>query len=294
MPTQVGLMSGTSGDITFYSDYAEARDNASSGDTIQVWADLDEEILLKDGVNVWVAPGRILDRTTAGPTVTDGGRPIVSTLSGNAIIKNSYETTIPTIEYFECINISNSESSVIVKCDEVRALGNPIDTIQGPTINIQNAKSFSLYCNEISNKSNSCIFITECNRVIIDCLKIESGYDGENVGAPVISNSCVFSEINAQQIICNGFGSCIVHKDGVMVANSLKVTTKNSGTTSAPTILIGDGSGTQIMNLNFDELQNLNDIGGDTIKVDEGRINFVGRRIFSLVGFTLDIQSDAT
>ena len=39
MATQVSVVKGTDGVVTFYSTYAAARSAASSGDLIQIWAD---------------------------------------------------------------------------------------------------------------------------------------------------------------------------------------------------------------------------------------------------------------
>lgn len=44
------------GSIDLYSNYAAAIPNASSAnrDTIVIYADLDEEIVLKDKVDIWI------------------------------------------------------------------------------------------------------------------------------------------------------------------------------------------------------------------------------------------------
>ncbi len=54
MDTEVSVVTASTGAQTFYPTYAAARSAASTGDTIQVWADLyDQLILLKDGVDIW-------------------------------------------------------------------------------------------------------------------------------------------------------------------------------------------------------------------------------------------------
>ena len=63
MATEVSVRNGSTGAIIFYSTYAAARSAASSGDTINIWANLDEQILLKDTFNIWIAPNRIVDLT---------------------------------------------------------------------------------------------------------------------------------------------------------------------------------------------------------------------------------------
>ena len=54
-PTEVSLKAKSTGALTYYSTYADARSAAGSGDTIQIWADLDEQIILKDGVDIFIA-----------------------------------------------------------------------------------------------------------------------------------------------------------------------------------------------------------------------------------------------
>ncbi|MBL0106958.1 MAG: hypothetical protein IPP52_06660 [Ignavibacteria bacterium] len=61
MDTQTSVVTAATGAVTFYSTYASARTAANAGDLIQIWADLtDEQILLKDGDDIWIAPGRII------------------------------------------------------------------------------------------------------------------------------------------------------------------------------------------------------------------------------------------
>lgn len=47
-----------------YPTYAAARAASVAGDVIQIWADLNEQIPLKDRVDIWIMPGVELNNTT--------------------------------------------------------------------------------------------------------------------------------------------------------------------------------------------------------------------------------------
>lgn len=287
-PYQVRLINGTTGAITYFEFYDDARTASSDYDTIQIWADLDEEILLKDKVNIWVAPRRNLNRSTAGPTVTDGGNAVTCKIGGSGIITNTDDST-----YYECIHISNSASNVTIECDEVRGVGSPNKTIQGSTVNIVSATRFNLLCEEISNKNNTCIVIDTCDDLVIKCLKIVSGYDdGINLGVPVISCSGAACLMQAQEVICKGAGTCLLHLSGNLDANFLKILSKDATETPDPVVLVDSGDDSQVLNLSFDEIQNLNE-GGDGITANEGFVNLTGRRIFSDSGLSLNLSKNA-
>jgi len=293
-PHQVKLINGSTGAEALYATYDDARTASSDYDTIQIWADLDEEILLKDKVDIWIAPGRTLNRSTAGPTITDGGNAVTCNIGGDGNITNTYETMTPVIEYFECVLIANSASKVTIECDEIRGLGKPGATIEGSTISIVDGAKFSLTCEEISSKNNTCILVTSCEDLTIICLKIVSGYDGgSNGGIPVISSAGAYCTMQAQQVICNGYGTCLLHLSGTLNANFLKITTNDSNTNAHPVVLVDNGDDSQILNLSFDEIQNLNDTAGDAVTANEGYINLTGRRIYSYKGLSLNLSQNA-
>ena len=90
MATQVSVLSASTGVAAYYSTYAAARSAANFGDLIQIWADLsNEELLLKDGVNIWIAPGRIIQMSLAKFIISDNDVPVTSIITGNGIFKNT-------------------------------------------------------------------------------------------------------------------------------------------------------------------------------------------------------------
>ncbi|MBK9333397.1 MAG: hypothetical protein IPM96_13580 [Ignavibacteria bacterium] len=109
MATQVTVKSKTTGTLTFYTSYANARSAAAAGDVIQIRADLDEQIILKDGVDIIITSGKIVDIKTSLPTIIDNGVKCICNIFGGGIIKNSNTGTVKQ----ECIKISNALSKFI-------------------------------------------------------------------------------------------------------------------------------------------------------------------------------------
>ena len=290
MTTQVSVKAKVTGAFTYYSTYAAARSAASSGDVITIWADLNEQIILKDGVDINIISGRILDMTSAMPTIIDNGVKCICNIFGEGIIKNSYSGTTK----YECVKLTNSQSQVYMECDYLEASGNTSSLSRSvATILISNASKFNLICNNIYNHRDSAIIITICENLYIKCKTIESGISGEtNIGTSVI-NSKGSGYIFSDDVICNGFGSCIEQTGGNLFANILKLTTKNNATAAKPTVLLDNVSGNQNLNLIFDEIQNLNTIDGDTVTLAEGKATLKGRRIYSEKGLSLDLAANA-
>ena len=85
----------------------------------------------------------------------------------------------------------------------------------------------------------------------------------------------------------------MIHKKGNVTANIRKLTTTNNTTYSPllPTVEVSGGDGTQNLNLYFDEIQNIN--GGDGVKVTQGIVKLIGRRIYSESGLSMDLASNA-
>lgn len=288
-PTEISLKAKSTGALTYYSTYADARSAANAHDVIQIWADLDEQIVLKDGVDIWVAPGRIL-KMTDSPTITDNGSTCVCNIFGNAIIKNVFENT-----KHECLRITDSDSQIYVSCDYLEAEGAESDSRNAPTVYVSQATKFTLICNEIINHINSAVIISNCDDFLIKCKRIRSGIEDseyKNLGAEVVYLNGIGS-IFADELICDGFGSCLSQAGGSIFAKISKVKSLEAGDPSYPTIFLGDGNQGQLMILYFDEIQNLNSNGGNAVTIEEGNANLIGRSIYSMAGICLDLAADA-
>lgn len=301
MTTQVAAISASSGVQTFYSTYAAARAAANALDLIQIWADLtDEQILLKNLVDIWIVPGRVIDMTSELATIVDNNgsytTPVTCNITGYGIIKNNNSD--------HCIKIINGSSNVSIQCDYIEGLGSfgsPGNLYNGASVlitNITDAQKFSLVCNKVSNQYNAAIAFdtvssgTNKNAVNIKVNRIDTGVvDDDNVTPSVVLKGTGFLEV--EEIISSNGGSCLLHQAGTFTANILKMTTKNINHFSAPyfpTVEVSGGDGTQKLNLYFDEIQNL--LGGDTVKVSNGTVTLIGRRIYSQSGLSMDLASN--
>jgi len=164
----------------------------------------------------------------------------------------------------------------------------------GSTINIVEAAKFTIVCNNIYNLRNSAVIISGCDDFYIKCKTITSGTRSENknVGAAVIFNTGS-GFIYADEIICDGPGSCLVQSGGIINGKILKLTTLTNETAANPTIMVDNVSGDQNLILKFDEIQNLNSTDGDAVTIAEGKADLTGRRIYSYKGLSLDLGANA-
>ena len=295
MATQVAVITATTGAQTFYSDYASARSAASSGDLIQIWADLTEQLLLKNGVDIWIAPGRVIS-VSAKPTILDNSSgyttAVTCNITGYGIIKNQYE--VFSVVY-ECVKIVNTNSKVSIMCDYIEGLGGTDQSVYAGVsvlVNASDSSSFSLICNRVTNKNNAAILIQNMddsylNQINIKAKLVETGLTGDSdtgTSAMIIEGGG-FIEID--EVICKNYGSCLIHRRGTITATILKLTTNNNTSTLLPTVSVSDGDGTQNLTLYFDEINNIG--GGEAVKIAQGSANIIGRSIYSNSGFALNL-----
>ncbi len=288
MATQTSVVTAATGAVTFYSTYASARTASSAGDLIQIWADLtDEQILLKDGVDIWIAPGRIIKTSSEVPLIIDNitgyTSPVNVNITGNGIFRNSSDK-------HKCVKITNSGSKVTIMCDSIEGIGTDPEDSEWATVHIVNAAKFYLTCNKVSNVNQKAIYFNnEVADININADVIENG---EYAGGDVISikgNGI----LNANEVICRNNGSCLNHKAGTFIANILKLTSVNIDVESAGTVQLSDGTGTQNLTLFFDEIQNLSKEGGNAVTASEGILNLNGRYLYSKAGLSMDLASNA-
>jgi len=300
MANEVGLLNRANGEINYFEKYKDARDAAvvdPGNYLVQVWINLDEQILLLDGLDIWIAPGRIIDSTGATETILDNDEvyvdPVNCKIYGSGVIKNSYTSESVSTRY-EAIKIVNEDSKVSIQCNFVEGMGKEGSTVGGATINVVEAAEFNLKCNKIISHYNSALVVSQCPSLSIICRgNIESGTsNGYNGGTPVININCT-GILEASEVKCYGHGSCLKHIGGNLNAKIKNLTTMDSGTTANPVILLDDGDGEQNLVLYFTKIQNLNSIGGDAIKVTEGNAVFIGQKIYSFKGLSLDLSADS-
>ncbi|MCY7361975.1 MAG: hypothetical protein LH629_07920, partial [Ignavibacteria bacterium] len=301
MATEVSVVNSSSGVPTFYSTYAAARTAASDGDLIQVWANLtNDQILLKNNVDVWIAPARVIDMTTDMPTVQDDGS-VTCNIYGYGIIKNSYHTSTSG-DHYECIRITNSSSKVSIQCDYIEGIGriynSGIDANEGVSILIEglySSQSFRLQCNKVINQNNSAIVFrnadvfTPENEINLNVKTVQSGISGVSGSGRTAVELAGKGFVSINEVICPVKGSCLVHKAGNIIANIIKLTTSDA---SEPAVWVGDGDESQDLKLYFNEIKNINTTSGDAVRVTQGIVNIIGRKIYSSKGLSLDLKED--
>lgn len=289
MATEVAVVTASTGVQTFYSTYAAARTAANANDLIQIWADLtDEQILLKDGVDIWVAPGRNIETSDSMPIILDNDGGYTDAVTMNI---TGYGNFINTNEKYGCVRIINGDSKISIICERLEGIGYDPESLLGVTILIENAAMFNLNCKRVSNSNHRSIYFdTLVDNINIEVETIESGDYDDGDALTIRGNGF----ITANEVISYGNGSCLIHKEGNIIANILKLTTKaNTSESSKSTIMISDGDSNQNLTLYFDEIQNLHSEAGSAVEQTEGFLNLIGRRIYSDLGYSLDLSADA-
>jgi hypothetical protein len=286
MATEVSIRHLSTGDIDFYSTYADARDNADAGDVISIYANLEESIVLKDEVDVYISPGTTIDTSGVDDYVIRDEGACRCTVTGGGILKNAG---------VECIYISDEDSEVNIDCHSVESEGVNSQSVEGASVYVTAAKRFSLICDKVINMFNTPIFIENCNDFFLKIRNVESGTSNNaNNGAPAMfingTGSVYFNELK-----CTGYGSCLSHIGGNLAATIKRILSLTPTSTSfdptAPTVLLDNGAGTQELVLYFEEIKNHN-LHGDAVRIAEGKASLMGKNIFSAGGLSLDLTDD--
>lgn len=270
MSNQFTLRNRSTGSATPYTTYAAARAAASSGNLIQINASIDEQILLKNGVDILISPGTTSFNADEFPLITDGGDPCVCNIYGGGTLRHDYPGQ-------ECIMLSNAYTNVSLKCQSIICIGGDTDSISGAAINISNGARFTLECDEILSEYNCAISVTGESEIFIECGRIVSGIgESTNSGAPVV-NLTANGVLNVGEIICKGTGSCLHVKGGLINSKIERLITESTTEESFPTLQMSNGSGTQELILYFNEIQNFN--SGEAVKVSQGKVTLIGDTI---------------
>ncbi len=244
MATEVSLRDIETGIPEFYSTYGAARSAAGTGDVISIYANLTEQIILLDGVDVYIDPGTELNYSGDGPTITDNDDPCKCNITGGGTIKNSYSGTTKR----ECIKISDPSSEVNIECYIIDGVGENNSTLEGSSVDVSAAAKFRLISTKVYNQFNTAIRISDCDDVFLNIRTVESGTPSSpNAGSPVLSLEGTGS-VYINELLCTGYGSCLNHKDRVIGATINKLKTflpaGETPSTTAPTILLDAGTGT--------------------------------------------------
>jgi len=262
MATQVSVLD-KNGTVTFYSTYAAARSAAGNGTSdhnlIQIWSNLNEQIILKDKVDIWIAEGVVLNNlgvslTSSFITVTDDGVECHCSIFGNGIIKATFQGTGGTPVY-ECIKTTHPNTELSVECDHIEGVGgttNDTNKIQHPSIHISSGKKISLKCNKIYNHRTCAIYLglnsTFSNptniieEITIDVKKIEIGNSSESLSQSIAIASSANGFIDVDEVVCRHWGHCFLQMRGDITAKIRKLSTyTNNNGDRDPVVTINHG-----------------------------------------------------
>jgi len=275
MATEVSVLDKY-GETTYYSNYADARRDIINSEIehplVQIWADLDEQIILLDEADIWIAPGVTISNSS-GDTITDNNVAVKCNISGYGNL------TQTSTGFYAVCNFTNSNSKVSVKCDIIE------NESAGQACVSSSAKKFHLECNLVYGKSHGAVYLNNNNSddININAEKVITGQITElsSGTTAIISRGNGFIHVN--EILCRNLGHCLSHREGEITANIKKLTTKMNIANAIAAVHLDQGTGTQKLILYFDEILNFNGSfnSGIGIHLHEGTGIFIGRKVFS-------------
>ena len=289
MPDKVSILSKT-GVVTYYSTYSAARAAANPSrddhDLIQIWADLNETIILSDKVDIWIMPGVEINNTYGGATITDNNVAVICNIYGEGIIKNTRDVGTT---WYECIKISNANTEISIECDYIEGIGGTTsNSLQGPCIYISNGKKFHLKCNKVYNQRDCGIYIGGISYVISDInLNIQKIETGSHVNTTYYGESALITHgngfIKIDEIVCSSLGHCFSHRGGKVISRINKMTTILNINFAVSTVHMDQGTGLQELILYFDEIISSAGVYNANLCIEQhqGKGIFIGRKIIS-------------
>lgn len=271
-----------------FSNYEDARISSVAGDLIMIRADLVEQILLKDSVDIFIMPGVSIS-FSSDDTIVDNDLnyddPVNCNIYGLGVIKNTGSGS--------CIRVKNPGSKLTVECDYIQ-------NVNGVAVNISPSLKFHLKCNYVYSQNLQAIRIGNfaaagmVNEVKLDVIKVETGV----VNSPSTGTTALSTRGNGfvriDEIICNNLGHCLSHQEGTITARIKKMTSimnRSGGNVSTVHLAANQGSTGQKLILYFDEINCLNGATNNALCGIECTIGtgiFIGRRVYSEIISSLD------
>lgn len=283
------------GTNTYYPSYSAARGAIVSGaadhSLIIVWADLNEQIVLLDGTDIWITPGATVNNTS-GVTITDveGGssKEVHCKIYGDGIIKNTGSNS--------CIHIDHESSELFIECFKVENVGSSV------CVDIKNANTFELTCDRVFSQTGVTIWLGRYNTntntlegfveyINLNISKIESGTTTTGLTS-LITDCNGFIKVN--KILNNYLGHALSHRAGEVTARIKKLTSIMHSSGGIATVHTDQGTNEQKLILYFDEIQNLNGPSTNSaiaIHHHQGTGIFIGRKVYSRDGAGIDIYN---
>jgi len=286
-----------SGAIIYYSSYSSARSAASSGDLIQIWANLTEQIVLLNGADIWIAPGVTIksgssDTTIIAPTSGE----LNCKIYGFGIIKNDTNGS--------CIFINNEDAKLKIECDVIEGQGGSVSSV-----NIQSASEFHLSCSKVYSRDFQALrlgltlnpgLIQDIN---LNITRVETG----NLTPTYTGTTAITTRGNGfvkiDEILCRNRGHCLSHREGNITAQIKKLQTINNISGDAGAALhvrqydgFNPGIGTQKLIIYFDEIESLTGTVNSSagIEIGEGTGVIIGRKVYCSDSPAIQIQGNDT
>jgi hypothetical protein len=304
MSTRVSILKRNGNKANYYDTYSDARTPSVAGDVIIIWGDLtNEQIILKDGVDIWIMLGVMIKSgssltTIIGPTTGD----LNCNIYGQGIIKNDNNGN--------CILIDNVAANVTMECDNIDGTGGSGSSV---SVYIRRANKFNLTCNKVYNRDWQAIRLGEftpgllVQNINLNISKVETG--NITASSPFTGTTAITTRgngfLNINEILCRNAGHCLSHREGIITARINKLTSINNSTQYPATVHVAQydiphpGTGTQKLVLYFDEIQALRGVvttnfSTTGVEISEGTGIFIGRKVFCIDAPAFQIVGAAT
>ncbi|MEO7357601.1 MAG: hypothetical protein ABIY50_08815, partial [Ignavibacteria bacterium] len=280
---------------------------------VQIWANLNEQIILLDEADIWIAPGVTLDRTAATPTIIDNVSgtytdPVDCKIYGYGKIKNSYINISNPNDRFECIKTINPNTKLEVRCDSISGTGGLTSSqIIAPSIYIVNGKKFHLKCNTVINNKTCGIALGfrpnavqyHIDDVNLRVQKIEIDSDVVTNSESIAISTLATGFINVDEIICRHYGHCLLHAQGKIIATIRKMSVINNINFGGGIVRVdhGGSSASQTLTLYFDEILALQTgiiPSGTGFAIAQAKAMLIGRRIYSKNNYAVQMNGGTT
>lgn len=234
----------------------------------------DENIILKNGVNITLEEGAVVTSSTASAVFSDDGVAVVCSILGSGVIK-----LLSTASSVNCIYIGNTNSELTLECDYIELTGPPTTYSAGACIKFY-GKKINVKANKILAKSGVGIWLVlpTVEKFNLEIGEIETGI----VGQPLTGTTALLTHgegfIKINKITNNNGGHTFSHRKGKCVAYiNGQYKLSNTDVVSAIACLGSQSYNDVELTLFFDEIVSL---GPTCIESGRGVMNLYGRKIW--------------
>jgi len=197
-----------------YADPGVAKDDAVSGDLVYVRPHNFSNLagnLAKDGVSWYLPAGTTLknigdlDTGVFDDTANGANGPVVFTIDGAGIIE--YESTGETTGFVHAVNITNADSAVVIRCQEIIGDTNDDGSDSSGAVACFDG-SLQITCEEIASTGKGYSVYWENGDMRVKAMRI-TGDGNACIASNIQSTPTGHFWVEAQQAICVGASSAI-------------------------------------------------------------------------------------